>query len=150
MPRSTPSRVILGVVAVATIVGLAALARSAVAEPAADERTFAGVYDSDTDFRVANLTIGGGHVRVGYSVDVLYLPQGPASTMRCGLVDTSGRLDFFEGSRTTAASGQWMTLAYESAYELPELTLGIRCSPNSSGALSVVFRDPVISVAGID
>jgi hypothetical protein len=57
------------------------------------------------------------------------------------MVDTSGRLDFFEASRTNATSGVWTKLQFEARYDLPDLTLGIRCSPDRSGAMTVVFRN---------
>jgi hypothetical protein len=73
---------------------------------------------------------------------VLYLPRGADSSLECGLVDTTARLEFFRGSGTTATIGVWTLLEFEADYDLPELTLGIRCSPSTDGALAVVFRNP--------
>jgi hypothetical protein len=138
---------VVTIVVAAAVIGLVALATSWFGAPTAGDTTFAGTYTSDTDLRVANLTIPGGHVTAGYSVDVLFLPQGSdPSGIRCGIVDTSGRLELFEPSRTTAAPGQWVTLAFDANYILPELTLGLRCSPNSDGAATVVFRDAELHV----
>ena len=155
MPRSTP-RLVLSLAAVAAALTLAAVAVSLFVAQSPRDLTFAGTYTSDTDLRVTNLKIPGGHVTAGYSVDVLYLPEGhrapagQATGIRCGLVDTSGRLDLFEPSRTTAQPGAWVTLAFDANYILPQLTLGLRCSPNSDGAVTVVFRDAELHAVPID
>jgi len=143
-------RVLLLVAAVAALIGLGVLARAWFApETAAGDKVFAGSYTSDTDLRITNLTIAGGHIRVGYSFDVLFESPEPA-TLRCGLVDTSGRLDFFESSRQNAPSGAWTHVEFASNYDLPELTLGIRCSPSVDGVMSIAFRDIVLSVGPAD
>ncbi|WP_309620071.1 hypothetical protein, partial [Salinibacterium sp.] len=60
--------------AVAAVVGLALLVQLWFDGPVPREQTFAGFYTSDSDIRVTNLTINGGHIEVGYSVDVLVIP----------------------------------------------------------------------------
>lgn len=137
--------------ALIAVLGLGALARLWFAPDPdrSDEKVFAGVYTSDTDIRVTNLTISGGHVRVGYALDVLYRPSAPG-TLRCGLVDTSGSLDFFEASRTMALSGGWMHVEFAADYDLPELTLGIRCSPSQDGPASIAFRGIRLYAADLD
>ena len=155
MPRFT-RRLILPTAAGLAAIALVAAAVWLFATSNPRDRTFAGTYTSDTDLRVTNLRISGGHLTVGYSVDVLYLPEGhdasegQATGIRCGLVDTSGRLDLFEPSRTTAQPGDWVTLAFDANYILPRLTLGLRCSPNSNGAVTVVFRDAELHAIPID
>ena len=134
-------RALLLATAVAAVVGLGLLVRVWFEDPVPQQQTFAGFYTSDSDIRVTNLTINGGHIEVGYSVEVLVIPGGSATGIRCGMVDTSGRLDFFEASRTSAAAGRWTTLSFDANYNLPELTLGMRCSPNRSGQLTVIFRN---------
>ena len=114
------------------------------------DRVFAGRYGPGSDLQVANLSIPGGRVTVGYSVEVLFLPDGRPSSMHCGLVDTSARLDFFAGSHTVAPSGEWTKLEFADDYDLPEITLGIRCSPERSGGLTVVFRDAEVHALPLD
>lgn len=108
---------------------------------AARDLTVEGTYTSDSDIRVAALAIPGGHQTVGYSLDVFLEPQGFPTGIRCGMVETSGRLDFFEASRTSAEASGWTRLEFEARYSLPRLELGIRCSPNQDGALTAVFRN---------
>ena len=143
-------RALLLVAAVAAVAGFGMLARPLFAGADPSEQTFTGVYSSDSDIRVTNLTINGGHVAVGYSVDVLVVPNGVSTGIRCGMVDTSGRLDFFEASRTRAESGKWTRLAFDANFELPELTLGMRCSPDRAGQLTVIFRDAELHASLID
>lgn len=150
--RSTRSRLLLAAAAVVALVGLGLLARSWFAPASDTGKVFAGSYTSDTDLRITNLTIAGGHVRVRYAFDVLFAPDDAAGapTLRCGLIDTSGRLDFFESSRRNAPSGAWTHLEYESNFDLPELTLGIRCSPSADGVMSVAFRGIALTATQLD
>jgi hypothetical protein len=104
--------------AVTAVVGLALLVGLWFDGPVPREQTFAGFYTSDSDIRVTNLTINGGHIEVGYSADVLVIPGGSATGIRCGMVDTSERLDLFEASRTSAEAGNWTTLRFGANYNL--------------------------------
>ena len=143
-------RALLVVAAVVVVAGFGMLAQRLFAGAEPREQTFTGFYSSDSDIRVTNLTIHGGHVAVGYSLDVLVVPNGASTGIRCGMVDTSGRLDFFEASRTRAETGTWTRLAFEANFELPELTLGVRCSPDHPGQLTVIFRDAELHATVID
>lgn len=146
-------RVVLAVAAAIAVLGLGLLVQLWFEPATATSKVFAGTYTSDTDLRVTNLTIGGGHVRVRYAFDVLFEPRSPdagTGVLRCGLVDTSGRLDFFESSRRNALSGAWTHVVYESNYDLPELTLGIRCSPSIDGVMSIAFRNIILTATPLD
>ena len=146
-------RVILAAAAVVAVLGLGLLARLWFTPGTSTGKVFAGTYTSDTDLRVTNLTIGGGHLKVRYAFDVLFEPKGPdadTGVLRCGLVDTSGRLDFFESSRRNALTGSWTHVEYEANYDLPELTLGIRCSPSIDGVMSIAFRNIILTVTQLD
>ncbi|MBC7589933.1 MAG: hypothetical protein H7226_02665 [Salinibacterium sp.] len=143
-------RALLLAAGAAAVVGVGLFARLWLVGPEPSEQTFSGFYTSDSDIRVTNLTINGGHIEVGYSVDVLVVPNGVATGIRCGMVDTSGRLDFFEASRTRAEVGRWSALAFDARFELPELTLGLRCSPDRSGPLTVIFRDAELHATGVE
>lgn len=134
------ARIIIAAAVVAVLLGGGMLVRLWFA-PEPDTQTFAGSYTAASELGVRNLTIQGGHVRVSYSLDVLFEHPVRTATLRCGLIDTSGTLDFFEGSRTNAPEGVWTHLEFDADFELPDLTLGIRCSPSADGVMSAVFRD---------
>ncbi len=143
-------RIIIAAAVAVLLVGGGLLARAWFADEKPDTQTFAGRYTSETELGVRNLTIVGGHVRVAYAFDVLFEHPTDTATLRCGLVDTSGQLDFFEGSRSNAPAGAWTHLEFASNYDLPELTLGIRCSPSVDGVMSVVFRDVTLTAEPVD
>lgn len=135
------------VVASLVAVGLATTGLAPVQQH--HDLTFAGEYTSDTDLRVASLGIPGGHVNAGYSVDVLFLPAGRGAGIRCGIVDTSSKVDLFEASRTNAEPGVWTTLRFDGRYVFPALNLGLRCSPDRSGPATIVFRDAELHSAPV-
>lgn len=139
----------LAVAAVVAAVVVVGLALTQAPGPHPHDETFAGDYTSDTDLRVASLSIPGGHVNAGYSVDVLFLPAEAGSGIRCGIVDTSGKVDLFEASRTNAQPGVWTTLSFDGRYVFPAMTLGLRCSPDRSGPATVVFRDAELHSAAV-
>lgn len=119
------------------------LARQLLATESSSDRqqTFSGYYTPETQLRVANLTTPAGRLTLGYRVDVLLAPGSTATVVVCRLVDTSGRLQQFVGSETRASVGSWQQLAFEASFDVPELTLAIRCSPDRAGVSTIVFRD---------
>jgi hypothetical protein len=123
-------------VAVGVIVGLR------ITQPPLDtpDRTLTGYYSPGDAITVQNLTIGDGRYRIGYSMEVLYSPLGSGDELRCGLADTSGRIEFFDEAVRDVPAGEWTQVAFNAVLELPELTLGLECSPSRAGLLSVVFR----------
>lgn len=123
------------------VVALGVTARGWFGTVTARDLTVEGTYTSDTDIRVAVLAVPSGHYTIGYSLDVFLEPQGARRGVRCGMVETGRRIDFFEASRTSAEAGGWTRLEFEARYSLPRVELGIRCSPNQDGALTAVFRN---------
>lgn len=147
-------RALVVALCVAAVVSLALLARSwalsAEANGSSSVQTFSGFSSPDSEIAVTNLTIAGGRLDIGYSVKVLVIPREPSSPIQCGLVDTSGRLEFFEASRQDVMPNGWTSLAFDSTYELPELTLGLRCSTQIAGPITVFFSDAEIHVTPAD
>ncbi len=137
-------RALLLVATVAAVASVGLLARLGFPDPVPGDQVFSGLYVSDTDIQVTNLTIDGGRVDAGYSVDVLLMPREHDAGIRCRLVDTTGRLEFFDASSMVVKPGRWASLTFEAAYELPELTLGLRCASQTSGPLTVLFRNAQI------
>lgn len=143
MVRNGTGRIalVLVVAGAVLVVTLGIMARGWFGTTAARDLTVEGTYTSDSDIRVAVLVIPGGHHTIGYSLDVFLEPQSAPASVRCGMVETGGRIDFFEASRTSAEAGGWTRLEFEARYSLPRVELGIRCSPNQDGALTAVFRN---------
>jgi hypothetical protein len=80
---------------------------------------------------------------------VLFSPAKDAVTLTCHVVDTSGRIGGFTDLSRTIVAGGWTRITAEQSYDLPDLTLGIRCSPDTPELLTVEFRDVLLDVSQI-
>ena len=130
MPRFTRSVL----VACAILVALTACASSG-------DSVYSGRFSPSSPIRLTNQTIQGGEYSVGYSMDVLFVPQRNAVTLTCTIIDTSGTIVGFDELSRTITEGGWTHLEARDSYDLPDLTLGIRCSPGSRQLLTASFRD---------
>jgi hypothetical protein len=138
MKRSTA--IAVGLLVVLVAIGIAIASRAGIPVVGNSDRTVAGYFSSDDAITVQNLTIADGRYRVGYSMEVLYSPLGAGRVLRCTLEDTSGRIEFLGESVRDVPAGAWTPIAFNAVLDLPELTLGVRCSPSDDGLLSAVFR----------
>lgn len=112
----------------------------------AGEQVFSGDYSPTTPVSILNRTIGDGRYLIGYSLWVFAAPQGPAIDVTCTIIDTSGRVAFFADLERTVPSGRWTKIAAESEYDLPEVTLGLRCRPIMPTTMSLIVRDVRLDV----
>jgi hypothetical protein len=133
MPRSTLSTALLS----GLLVALAVALTGCVAGPT--QTVFTGRFSAVDPIRLTNKTITGGRYLVGYSMQVLFSTTEPV-TLACSVIDTNGIITGLNGMSRTVPSGKWTNIEVENTYELPDLTLGIRCvptvmhcSPQSSG-----------------
>jgi hypothetical protein len=108
------------------------------------EQTFAGSFAAGETISIRNLTIAAGLYAVGYELDVFVAPSGPAGELKCGIVDTAGRIEFFDGLDRSTGPARWSTLAADGEFDLPELTLAIQCSFDRAVTASVVVRNAVL------
>jgi hypothetical protein len=99
-----------------------------------------GFYAPTQPIAVSNLTLDRGTYSAGYSVKIFFTPHYAGSTLKCELIDTTGRVSFFTDSERVVTGGRWTTLTYGDTFDLPDLTLGFRCSPSSGEGITVVFR----------
>lgn len=134
-PRFTPSRLPTAAVAV-----VAALVLALTGCGASTDRFLSGWFGPERPVALVNRTIGDGEYRVAYALQVLVVPQGEPVVVTCTVVDTSGRIGFFDGLERTVESGRWVTIEAEGDFDLPDLTLGLRCAPDRSGLLDVIVR----------
>lgn len=105
-----------------------------------------GYYTPDDQLPLANLTIVDGAYNVRYSAEVRFFSRQPGTVLRCGLVDTSGRISYLPQSVSEApGNGTWTTIAHDEAFELPGLTLGIRCAPSTAGPIGLAYRDVALT-----
>jgi hypothetical protein len=127
-----------------SIVVLAVIAAAAATGCASPDgvASFTGYHRVGDSLRIENLTIPDGRYRVDYSVRVQLLSRDPAVSVRCGVVDSNATVGYLEQALTEAGAGDgWVTLSSSNTYELPEVTLGIRCAPTLEGAFSLRVSD---------
>jgi hypothetical protein len=100
-----------------------------------------GRYSPAHAIPVSNLTVDAGSYRAGFTANVYFSPQKSGSTLRCYLIDTSGRIEFHSAdSEPRVKAGKWTRITFETTLDLPDLTLGFRCKPSSDEGVTVVFR----------
>lgn len=109
------------------------------------ERVYTGQFGPDDPVSLGNLTIADGRFDVGYRLEVLLVPRGAPVRIACTIVDTSGRIGFFDGLARTLEPGRWTTLTADGSFDLPELTLGLRCAPDDAATFDLIVREAVIT-----
>ena len=139
MPRSTRSAVL----ACALLVALTGCGAGPV------DTVFSGRFSADSPIRLLNHTLTTGRYQVAYSLQVLFTPERNAVTLTCTVVDTSGSISLLEGMSQTIIEGGWTRVAASGEFELPDLTLGIRCAPGSPELMTVVIRDVTLTAKKI-
>lgn len=141
-PRFTPrARAIAATVAA---LGLVLTGCSASAD-----RFISGWFGPDRPVALVNRSLSFGDYRISYEIELLVAPQGPPVEVTCGVVDTTGRIAFFETLDRTVESGRWVTIEAEGDFDLPDLTLGLRCAPDGTGLLDVIVRRVSLDVEPI-
>jgi len=149
MRRSTGVRIGLGAL-VAGIVA-AAVAGSIADDPPVGSSSIpvtliSGFHSAGEKFDLGGRTVDRGRYVIGYSLEVKMISAMPYATMDCMLVDLSGALtNIDQPLQVASANGIWTRLSFTNVYELPEVTLSIRCTPNMTGDLSASFRNVSIT-----
>jgi hypothetical protein len=68
----------------------------------------------------------------------------------CAVVDTGGRIAFFSSTARVMASGEWSKIEAEGTFDLPELTLGLRCFPDRDATIDFVVREVTLEATPRD
>lgn len=109
-----------------------------------------GVFAPDSGIAVANLTVRPGQYTVRYDFEARLDTAYQRLDLRCGVVDANGTRSFLiDDPRPVRSGSGWGAYLVESTFSLPDITLGIRCFPTSTGFSSVSFRDVTLSVTTI-
>jgi hypothetical protein len=110
------------------------------------DTTIAGRFTPERPVALTNLTLADGRYRVSYSLTIYAADRGvPRTRLSCSVIDVSGRLSDLPGLLTGVPTNQWVTVSATDVFELPDLTMGIRCYPDREADLTVVVRDVVLA-----
>ncbi|MCU1404091.1 MAG: hypothetical protein JWQ43_394 [Glaciihabitans sp.] len=106
-----------------------------------------GYFEAEQAIGLEYTSLAEGRYRLGYSMDVRFGAQDSRTMLICSFVDSNGIIGYLSGEvQRVPADGQQYHLEYERVFPLPEITVGLRCSPNRSGQLSAQFADIRVSV----
>lgn len=97
-----------------------------------------------------NLTIADGDYTVSYSLSAFVAIKGAPGTVSCGVVDTSGRIAFFSGMTRVVHPRRWVTISATGTFDLPELTIGLRCFAENDTTIDLVVRDVSLEATILD
>ena len=115
------------------------------------DTTFAGRFSSVEPVALTNLTLSDGRYRISYSMRIYIADQSvPRADVVCAVTDVSGRLSELPGLVRLVPTNQWILVAATDVFELPDLTIGIRCSPDRPADLTVSVRDLMLTAEPVD
>ena len=104
--------------------------------------TRTSVFGPDLAIAVTNLSITPGQYFVGYSYESRLESAYRPGTLRCGLVDSNGVDHFILEDPIEVKSGAgWSRHEGMTTFALGDVTLGIRCDPQTVGLYQATFRD---------
>lgn len=115
-----------------------------------DDDIVGGRFSPDDPVSLTNLTVTDGRYLVAYSLDVFISSQTGRVELACSVIDTSGRLAELPGLVRTIETGSWQRVEAQDTFELPDLTLGVRCYPDRDATLTVVVRDVQLTAQNVD
>jgi len=100
-----------------------------------------GFYRPTQQIALSNLTVVEGTYLVEYGAEVQFFADEKTTVLYCGLVDASGRIGYLDDTVfPVPADGAWTPIGDSATYDVPEITLGIRCSPTAPGAFGIGYR----------
>jgi hypothetical protein len=106
----------------------------------------AGYYGIDESVVIRNLTIDEGSYAVGYSVDLRLVSPVPGAAMACQLDEVSGRLATFQDEPVIVrADDAWTTLTYSESFDVPNITVSLRCRPLVAGQYAITARNVALT-----
>ena len=125
------------------VLTVAAVLAATVAGCAPTESTFAaGYYGIDESVVIRNLTIDDGSYIVGYALEMRVVSPVEGGGLTCQLDEVSGRLAAFQETPSTIeADAAWSKLEYFGRFDVPNITVGIRCTPTIAGQYAITVRN---------
>jgi len=120
------------------------------AHEAGESSLLVGYYEPHDDIALANLTVSDGVYLIEYEAWVRFHARLPGVLLACGLVDASGRIGYLDDTVfPVPGNGRWTRVSVSATYDIPETTLGLRCSPTTAGPYGIGFRDVTLTAEPI-
>ena len=136
---------VVAAAAAAVLLGAGA-AWAGMGAPADGSTLIVGHYRPTDKITLQNRTVADGVYSVTYGARVRFFSAVPGAVLSCGLVDASGRIGYLDDTTfPVPAGGDWTTIGDTATYDVPEITLGIRCSPTVSGSVGISYRDVTLA-----
>jgi hypothetical protein len=125
------------------VLTVAVLVAASLGACAPSESTFAaGYYGIDESVVIRNLTIDDGSYIVGYALEMRVVSPVAGGGLSCQLDEVSGRLTSFQETPSTIdADAAWSKLEYFGRFDVPNITVGIRCTPTIAGQYAITVRN---------
>ena len=102
----------------------------------------AGYYETTDSVVIRNLTIDDGSYVVGYTLEMRVVSPVLDAGLSCQLDEVSGRLAAFQETPSMVmANGEWQKLEYFGRFDVPNITVSIRCRPLVVGQYSITARN---------
>ncbi len=121
------------------------LTLAACASPDPDAQLIAGAFGPDQPLILSNLSVPDGRYEVSAEVDLVVSGVVQPFDLTCRLIDTSGQLNYVGGAILSVAHSGVVKVTFTSTYELPDITLGLRCYPSTDVVLDVLVRSARIT-----
>lgn len=112
------------------------------------DQFFRGYYAADEPLALAYRTIPYGSYVLEYSMDVRFFASDRRAVLECGFVDANGVIGYLENSARVEIppTGETRKVTFSAAFQLPEITIALNCTPSRSGELDVQFRNVALGV----
>jgi hypothetical protein len=139
----------LAAASVLSLVGAAWSVSSSAARTPTDgsSQYYNGYYEAGDSLNLNYATIPDGRYALGYSMTVVADSPTPDALLVCSFVDPNGRIGYLADNYTVfPADGTPQQLDLNQPYELPSITIALRCSPTTSGELSVQFTNIAVTI----
>jgi len=135
-------RVLVGAAAAGAAAALAAGAVWAATSTAPDGTALlVGYFRPTQQIALSNLTVVEGTYLVEYGAEVQFFSRDHGTVLHCGLVDASGRIGYLDDTTfPVPPDGTWTRIGDSATYDVPEITLGIRCSSTAAGSFGIGYR----------
>ena len=106
-----------------------------------------GYYEAGEPLNLSYATIPDGQYVLGYSMTMLANSAAPDALVNCSFVDPNGQIGYLSTDFSVSpADGTVKRIERQAAFDLPSLTIALRCSPTVTGEFSAQFSDIAVTI----